>query len=292
MPKDADLSANERSFILDALHGNVRLDGRPFDQFRPLTLSFGEEHGHVTAHLGKTSVIVRISAEVTIPRPQRESDGIFTVSVELNDMASPAFETGRQSEFEVQFSRILDKIIRRSNALDTESLCIAKGSSCWNVRADVHIVDLDGGLVDTCCLAIMTGLLHFRLPEAIVREGQVIVYSPEEKVPVALNLTKLPLSITFTIYDEGKVFLLDPTAKEEAVSEGAVIIALDKTGEIALYSKPDGTPADPLNMVSCSTVALEKVRELSKFISAQLEADLKRREQKKSTAESSAANER
>lgn len=41
------------------------------------------------------SVIVRISAEVTAPRPERDSDGIFTVSIELNDMALPGFETGR-----------------------------------------------------------------------------------------------------------------------------------------------------------------------------------------------------
>lgn len=40
-------------------------------------------------------MIVRISAEITTPRPERESDGIFTISLELNDMAFPGFETGR-----------------------------------------------------------------------------------------------------------------------------------------------------------------------------------------------------
>ncbi|KAK2774004.1 hypothetical protein FQN53_003868 [Emmonsiellopsis sp. PD_33] len=292
MPKEADISANERAFILEALHQNVRLDGRALDQLRPLNVSFGDEYGHVKVQLGKTSVIVRISAEVTMPRAERENDGIFTVSVELNDMASAGHETGRQSELETQLSRTLDRIIRRSNALDTESLCIAAGSNCWQVRADVHVVDSDGGLVDSCSLAIMTALLHFRLPEAIVREGRVTVYSPEEKVPSPLNLTKLPLSVTFSLYDEGRIIVLDATTKEEAVSEGNVIIALDKTGEIALYTKPDGTPADPLSMVSCSSVALGKIKEMSKFISSKLEEDLKAREQKRKRAEASAANER
>ncbi|KKZ64027.1 exosome complex component RRP45 [[Emmonsia] crescens] len=293
MPKEADISVNERAFILEALHNNVRLDGRALDQLRPLTVSFGEEYGHVKLQLGKTSVVVRISAEVTMPRSERENDGIFTVTVELNDMASPAYETGRQSELETHLARTLDRIIRRSNALDTESLCIAAGKNCWHVRADVHVVDSDGGLVDSCCLAIMTGLLHFRLPEAVVREGRVTVYRPEEKVPSPLNLTKLPLSTTFNMYDEGSIIVLDATSKEEAVSEGSLIIALDKTGEIALYTKPDGTPGDPLSMISCSNVALAKIKEMSKFISAKLEEDLKMREKKRQgAAESSAANER
>ena len=40
-------------------------------------------------------VLVRISAELTTPRPERDCDGIFTVVVELNDMALPGYETGR-----------------------------------------------------------------------------------------------------------------------------------------------------------------------------------------------------
>ncbi|EEH22346.1 hypothetical protein PABG_04557 [Paracoccidioides brasiliensis Pb03] len=293
MLKEVDISANEREFILEALHKNIRLDGRALDQLRPLMVSFGNECGHVKLQLGKTSVVVRISAEVTKPHPERENDGIFTVVVELNDMASPAFKTGWQSEMETQLARILDRIIRRSNALDTESLCIAAGKNCWHIRADVHVIDSDGGLVDSCCLAIMTALLHFRLPEAIVREGRVTVFSPEERVPSPLNLTKLPLSTTFNIYDEGRIIVLDAVSKEEAVSEGNLIIALNKTGELALYIKSDGTPADPLSMISCSNVALAKVNEMSKFISTKLEEDSKIREQKRqSVAESSAANKR
>lgn len=57
MTREADLSSNERTFILEALHRNVRLDGRAFDQFRPLNLSFGDEHGHVKVQLGRTRCV-------------------------------------------------------------------------------------------------------------------------------------------------------------------------------------------------------------------------------------------
>jgi exosome complex component RRP45 len=54
MNKEASLSIVERDFILDALREDVRLDGRAADQLRPLSISFGEEYGHVKVQLGKT----------------------------------------------------------------------------------------------------------------------------------------------------------------------------------------------------------------------------------------------
>ena len=115
MSREAPLSVAERDFILDALHQNVRLDGRGPDQTRPLSISFGNEYGHVKLRLGKTrwvplsfpskvflgdadsatSIVVRISAEVTKPRDDRPFDGLFDISLELSAMGSPAWENGR-----------------------------------------------------------------------------------------------------------------------------------------------------------------------------------------------------
>jgi len=53
MPREADPTNIERAFILDALSHNIRLDGRAFDQLRPLELSF-EGNGAVIVLLGKT----------------------------------------------------------------------------------------------------------------------------------------------------------------------------------------------------------------------------------------------
>lgn len=54
MPREAELSVNEKTFILDALKEGIRLDGRPLDAFRQLELTFGEEYGAVNVALGKT----------------------------------------------------------------------------------------------------------------------------------------------------------------------------------------------------------------------------------------------
>jgi exosome complex RNA-binding protein Rrp42 (RNase PH superfamily) len=110
MPREAETSNVERNFILEALRQNVRVDGRAFDQFRPINLTFGEDYGTATVSLGKTRcfsrshvcsllthsrVLVQISAEVTKPLEDRKFDGIFTITTELSPIASPAFEVGR-----------------------------------------------------------------------------------------------------------------------------------------------------------------------------------------------------
>jgi exosome complex RNA-binding protein Rrp42 (RNase PH superfamily) len=54
MPREAEISVNEREFIQQALQENIRLDGRAFDAFRPLSLNFGDEYGVADVQLGKT----------------------------------------------------------------------------------------------------------------------------------------------------------------------------------------------------------------------------------------------
>lgn len=113
MPQEAQISVNERAFIQEALKEQIRLDGRAFDAFRPLELTFGDEYGVADVQLGKTRyeiiqrfgsysmyadpirVIARISVDVTTPSPERKFDGVFQIITEFSPMASPAFEVGR-----------------------------------------------------------------------------------------------------------------------------------------------------------------------------------------------------
>lgn len=95
MPREALPSLNEQLFILSALRENIRLDARSFDQFRPVSLEFGDEYGTADVRIGKTRVLAKVSAEVTATFPDRKFDGIFTISTELSPMANPAFEVGR-----------------------------------------------------------------------------------------------------------------------------------------------------------------------------------------------------
>ncbi len=54
MPREIEPSLNERAFVLQALHEDIRLDGRAFDALRPINLKFGEQHGTVDVQWGRT----------------------------------------------------------------------------------------------------------------------------------------------------------------------------------------------------------------------------------------------
>ena len=54
MPREAEPSNNERTFILQALQEDIRLDGRALNAHRQLDISFGDGHGAADVRLGKT----------------------------------------------------------------------------------------------------------------------------------------------------------------------------------------------------------------------------------------------
>ena len=58
MPREAEISLNEREFIKQALQEQIRIDRRAFDAFRPLELTFGEEYGVADVQLGKTRYMI------------------------------------------------------------------------------------------------------------------------------------------------------------------------------------------------------------------------------------------
>ncbi|KAK4502292.1 hypothetical protein PRZ48_005717 [Zasmidium cellare] len=292
MPREADPSNNEREFVLSALRENVRLDGRAFDQFRDVDLAFGEEYGAADVRIGKTRVMVKISAEVVTPYADRKFDGIFTISTELSPIASPAFEVGRQDQTEILLSRLLEKTIRRSGALDTESLCIIAGQKCFHIRADVHVLDYDGNIADASCLALVAALMHFRRPDVEVHGEDVTVFGLREREPIKLQMQHQPFCITTSYFDGGEVMLHDASLLEEQCREGEVIISINRFGEVCQISKYGGPPIDGLSILTCTNMALEKAKMLDKVVKAKLEEDEKKRDKGGLMAELRADNER
>ena len=198
----------------------------------------------------------------------------------------------RQTEQEVILSRILEKAIRRSNAIDTESLCIVAGSKCWAVRADVHVLDSDGGLIDASCIAIMAALQHFRRPDVSVDGETVTIYSLAERVPIPLSIMHHPICVTFSFYHAGEVVLIDASLREEQAREAEMIVTVNQHGEVCQIAKLGGVPVDAMLLLNCSSVALKKARDITNFISRRLQADATSRDVGGLIAELSAENDR
>jgi exosome complex component RRP45 len=194
-------------------------------------------------------------------------------------MASPAFETGRPTEAETLLSRLLEKTIRRSSALDTESLCLIAAQKVWSVRADVHVLSYDGNLIDTSCVAVIAALQHFRKPDVSIEGETVTVHTAAEREPVPLSLLHYPFCVTFSYYDVGgkDVLLLDATLKEEQLRDSSVTISLNKHGEVCQIAKLGGKPMDAVSLLQCTTLASVEARRISDLVTSRIKEDAARR---------------
>ncbi|RMY54226.1 hypothetical protein D0863_13693 [Hortaea werneckii] len=276
MPAEAPPSTNESAFLLSALRENIRLDHRPFDAYRPISLSFPQlpdQYGVADVRLGKTRVLCNISSEVVAPYADRKFEGLFTINCELSPMGSTAFEAGRTDQLPLPLSRLLEKTLRRSGALDTESLCIIAGQKCFHVRADLHVLDHDGNLLDACCVALVAALLHYRRPDVEVKGEEVTVFDPRDRDPVKLNLHHSPFCVTFSYFDSGEIVLQDANLLEEQCKEGEVIVGINRFGEVCQIAKYGGAPVEGLEMLKCVSAALERVKMLDGLVKEELRKD-------------------
>lgn len=200
--------------------------------------------------------------------------------------------TRSQTQSEILLSRILEKAIRRSSALDTESLCIVAGAKCFSIRADIHVLSHDGGLVDASCIAVVAALQHFRRPDVSIEGENVIVYTVREREPVPLSMLHQPFCITFSYFEDGEVVVVDADLAEERVREGEVVVTMNRHGEVCQIVKYGGATVDALSLLNCTNVALGKVKEIDGFVRRRLEEERKRKDAGGLMAELSAENER
>lgn len=114
-----------------------------------------------------------------------------------------------QTATEILLSRLIEKAVRRSNALDLESLCIIAGQKCWAVRADVRFLNYDGNLIDAASVAVITALLHYRKPDVeVVGSGEgseLIMYDEKQREMVPLSVLHIPICITFQFFSTESV---------------------------------------------------------------------------------------
>lgn len=208
-------------------------------------------------------------------------------------MAAPHFEVNRPTEQEVLLSRLLEKTIRRSGALDTESLCLIAAQKCWSIRVDLHVLSHDGNLIDVACFAVIAALRHFKRPDTSMEGETLTVYTAAEREPVPLSWLHSPFCVTFSFFgDEGETVLLDTTWLEEQLSTSSCTFSLNRHGEICQVSKLGGAAIDASQFVLCVQVALTKAKELTELVDGKLVQDAKSRDKGGLMAELTAENDR
>nr|XP_046259084.1 exosome complex component RRP45 [Scatophagus argus] len=275
--KDTPLSNCERDFLLKAIEEKKRLDGRQTYDYRKMKITFGTDYGCCFVDLGKTRVMAQVSCELVAPKESRPNEGIMFFNIEMSPMASPAFEQGRQSELSVKLNRQLERCLRNSKCIDTESLCVVSGEKVWQIRVDVHMLNHDGNLMDAASIAAITALCHFRRPDVGIQGDEVTVYSPEERDPIPLSIYHMPISVSFSFFQQGTYLLVDPCEREERVMDGLLMIAMNKHREICSIQSSGGIMLLKEQVMRCSKIASVKVSEITELISKALENDKKAR---------------
>ena len=238
-------------------------------------------------------VLAKVTAEVMVPYADRPFDGIFTITSELGPMVAPSFEVNRPTETEILLSRLLEKTVRRSGALDTESLCLIAGKKCWSVRVDLHVLCDDGNLIDTSCFAVIAALRHFKKPDTSMDGETLTVYTPAEREPVPLSWLHSPFCLTFSFFgEEADTVLLDASWLEERLRVASCTFSLNRHGEICQVAKLGGTAVDAPLFIRCAQQALDKAKELTEMLDRKLAEDAKKRDKGGLMAELSAENDR
>ncbi|XP_042628374.1 exosome complex component RRP45 [Cyprinus carpio] len=277
--RDTPLSNCERLFLLKAIEEKKRLDGRQTYDYRNIKITFGTDYGCCSVELGKTRVFCQVSGELVPPKDSRPTEGIMFFNLELSPMASPAFEPNRQSELLVTLNRQLERCLRNSKCIDTESLCVVSGEKVWQIRVDVHVLNHDGNLMDAASIAAISALSHFRRPDVAIQGRDVTVFSPEERDPIPLSIYHMPICVSFAFFLQGSYLLVDPCEREERVKDGLLVIAMNKHREICSIQSSGGIMLLKDQVLRCSKIASVKVSEITELINKALENDRKIRKE-------------
>ncbi|KAL9227026.1 hypothetical protein vseg_002772 [Gypsophila vaccaria] len=274
------MTINEQNFIKTALISGIRVDDRGLMDYRDLIVEIGGEDGYSYVQLGQTQIMGFVTAQLVKPFRDRANEGSLSIYTEFSPMADPAFEDGRPGEAAVELGRIIDRGLRESRAVDTESLCVLAGKLVWSIRVDLHILDNGGNLVDAANIAALAALMTFQRPECTLGGDDgldVIVHSPEEREPLPLIVHHLPIAVTFAFMTDDNIAVIDPTYYEEALMQGRMVVTVNANQDICAIQKAGGVGVPHFVVLNCLQTAALKAADITNVIQNAVESYNKKR---------------
>jgi len=224
----------EQKTVVDLVSKGKRIDERGPESYRPIQIQVGlieKANGSAQVHLGKSKVLAGIKVQTGTPFPDTPDEGVLTVNAELVPLASPSFEAGPPSEAAIELSRVVDRGIRESKALDMKSLVLQKGKTVQVVYVDIYVLDHDGNLIDAASMAALAALVNSKVSKMEVKGDEVINKGGHHQLP----LNNYPVAVTFAKVD--RTIIVDPSLEEEQVMNARLTVTIDKNGDICAMQK-------------------------------------------------------
>ncbi|MGC8651726.1 MAG: exosome complex protein Rrp42 [Candidatus Micrarchaeia archaeon] len=246
-------------YIKELLAKGKREDGRGMNDFRSIRIAnniIETAEGSTQVDLGSTRVLVGVKLEVDEPMADTPEEGNLVVSSELLPLASADYEPGPPSPEAIELARVVDRGIRAGNCVNMENLFIEEGKA-WFIYADVYVLNYDGNLIDASTIAVMSALMHTRMPK--YEDGKIV----REESTGNLKIDNVVTSATF-----GKVngsMLLDTTKNEENAADARLTIATDDDYVRAMQKGMSGSITTD-EVLQLADLAFEKHKEIKSYL--------------------------
>lgn len=252
----------KRKEIVDLLSQGKRIDGRAFDQPRPLSIETGvipKANGSARVRLGDTEIVTGVKIQPDKPFPDLGDKGIFICTAEILPLAHPDAEPGPPGEDVIELARVVDRGIRESGMIDMSKLVLEKDKSVIGIFADNSVIDHNGNLFDACSYATTAAILSCKIPKWEIKNAVPVLVEDHESSP---PITTIPVSITMGRI--GEHILVDPNAEEWECIDARITITTNSDGNICALQKggEDGFTVDQL--LKCADIAVlaaTKIRE-------------------------------
>lgn len=200
-------STLETDAVLECLKNGIRADLRTLDESRPLIIHPIVYSGIALVSIGGTTVSVRASGEVFVPRPETPGNG--KVTLQIGGVAS--ISTAKL--FALQ--RSIRSAFRGTGVFDESTLCIEPGKKAWHIKVDVFIHDADGGIYDAAFAGIYAAITTLRFPHYNQLKDE---FSPnQQQRAFRASLSSVPVVVSLAYYEDK--IIVDPTAIESKVCD-------------------------------------------------------------------------
>lgn len=262
-----------------------------------------------------------MDASLGPPRAERPYEGQLQITTDISPMAGVEYDVGgvvgatESREREALFDRLVERAVRHTEAIDREALCVIAGKVVWHIHLTIHLLADHGAPVDAAVLASMVALRHFRRSDVSVVDGEVVVHSSDERVPVPLAYHHMPFCVTFAMFilrpetetersllmaqshtasadsqpvdmeleNEGPkeldipVALLDPSLMEQTLAHSSISFVMNSQREVCVLDKAGGASLPYQVILDLLKDAAMRAKELTQLVDTALAEDARTR---------------
>lgn len=251
----------EEKYALELILKGKRMDGRKFDEFRKIEISKGiikKAEGSASVKIGETEVIAGLKMNIGEPYADSPNEGVLIVNSEFTPLASPDFESGPPGEDAVELSRVVDRGIRESHAIEVEKLAIIPGEKVWINFIDIHMINHQGNLLDAASLAAVAAILSAKVPKL---DGENILRGEYER-----DFPVVHVPINITVGKVGNNLIVDPNLEEEKVLDSKLSIAVREDDTICALQKQGTKGLTFEDITEMMSIAKRKAKELRELV--------------------------